>query len=134
MEQLKQKYADRDVAFLHMYVREPHAKERGLYNRFSQYENHTSYEHKVRYAQELVAKKQVTIPLMVDGFDQKWHKTLGNLPNMAYIVNKEGKVEYNATWQLADEIDEVLAEILTAEAPSRPMQKTISTKGLSTAI
>lgn len=130
MEQLQAKYADRDVQFLHMYVREPHAGERG----FPNYKDHTSYEHKKSYAQEVLEVRKVTIPLLVDGMDQKWHKTLGNLPNMAYVVNKEGKVEYNATWLLADDIDAVLAELVTADDPSRPVEKTMDTSELSVEI
>ncbi len=130
MEELQKKYADRDVLFFAMYVREPHAGETG----FKQYRDHESYEHKLECARELVKIKNLTLPVLVDGMDQANHTGLGNLPNLVYIVNKEGKVEYKATWLDADFVDEVLAEITTAEDPSRPVQKTMDSSAVGTAI
>lgn len=130
MEELKKKYADRDVEFFTMYVREPHAGETG----FKQYRNHESYEHKQEYARELVRIKNLTLPVLVDGMDQATHAKLGNLPNFVYVVNKEGKVEYKATWLLADAVDEVLAEMVTAEDPSRPVHKTMDSSKVGTEI
>ncbi|MFQ5931015.1 MAG: hypothetical protein ACE5MM_01265 [Nitrospiraceae bacterium] len=130
MEELKKKYAGRDVEFFAMYVREPHAGETG----FKRYRNHETYEHKREYAQELVRIKHLTIPVLVDGMDQKVHTMLGNLPNYCYIVNKRGNVEYKATWLLADAVDEVLAEMVTADDPSRPLEKTMDTSHVGVAI
>lgn len=130
MEQVKEKYADRDVEVLSMYVREPHAGEVG----FRQYADHQDYEHKASYARELIDLKNLQIPILVDEMDQKAHVMLGNLPNIAYVVNKEGKVEYTATWLDAAAVDEVLAELVTRDDPSRPVVKTIETDHLGTAI
>jgi hypothetical protein len=104
MEELQRKYADRDVEFFTMYVR------------------------------ELVQIKHLTIPVLVDGMDQAVHTQLGNLPNFVYVVNKDGKVEYKATWLLADAVDEVLAEMVTAEDPSRPVHKTMDSSKVGTEI
>lgn len=104
-----------------MYVREPHPQERG----FRQYRKHGSYEHKMEYARLLAEKHGLTIPVLVDGLDEKVHQLLGNLPNLVYVVNKQGRVEYKCTWTDADAIDEVLAEMVTAEDPSRPVSKTM---------
>lgn len=126
MEQLKEKYADRDVAFLTMYVREPHAEERG----FRQYTNHESYEHKVRYAKELVDIKDLTIPVIVDGIEQTHHEALGNLPNVVYVVDKAGIVRHHDNWLLADDVDAVLAELVTSDDPTRPVVATVDTSRL----
>lgn len=130
MEQLKEKYEPRDVEFLAMYVREPHAGERG----FPDYRNHESFEHKMEVARELKDVKQMTITLGVDDMSQKQHAAIGNLPNMAFVVDKDGKVVYANTWQHAEDIDEVLAKLVTADDPSRPLEPTITTKGLGGAI
>ena len=130
MEELKQKYADREVEFFAVYVREPHAGERA----FKQYRDHESYEHKAEVAQELVRIKNLTIPVLVDGMDQAVHAQIGNLPNLCYVIDKQGKVAYNATWQLADSIDAVLSELVTADDPSRPVEKTVDTSKLGTQI
>lgn len=130
MEQLREKYADRDVEVLTMYVREPHAGEIG----FRRYANHRDYDHKLSYARELKQLKDLQIPILVDEMDQLNHEKLGNLPNMAYVVNKKGIVEYTATWLDAAAVDEVLAELVTRDDPSRPVTKTIETAHLGTAI
>jgi len=130
MEQIREKYAERDVEVLSMYVREPHAGEIG----FRQYADHRNYNHKMSYACELVESKGLQIPILVDGMDQQHHEILGNLPNIAYVVYKWGKVEYTATWLDAAATDEVLAELVTGDDPSRPVKKTIETAQLGTAI
>ncbi len=130
MEELKEKYADRDVAFFALYVREPHPGETG----FKQYRKHESDEHKMEYARELARVKNLTLPVLVDGIDETTHVKLGNLPNFVYVVNKEGKVEYKATWLDADSVDEVLAERVTADDPSRPVEKTMDSSKVGTAI
>ena len=121
MEELARKYKDRDVEVFLMYVREPHPKERG----FRQYRRHESYGHKMEYARLLVKKHNLTVPCLVDGFDEKTHQILGNLPNLVYVVDKKGEVFYKSTWTDADKVDEALAELVTAEDPSRPVRKTM---------
>lgn len=130
MEELQDKYSERDVEFIAMYVREPHAGERG----FPDIRDHESFDHKMEMARELQDLKQVTLTIGVDDMSQKQHATLGNLPNMAYVVDREGKVAYSNTWQHAEDIDTTLARLVTADDPSRPVSPTISTKNLSTAI
>jgi hypothetical protein len=130
MQQLSEKYRGRDVEFVSMYVREPHPHERG----FPGYGQHETYDQKMRYARELVDLKKLDIPVIVDGMDQKHHQDLGNLPNMAYVVDKDGRVRYHRTWLLADDIDRVLAELVTTDDPSRPMTPTTDTRPIGTAI
>jgi len=130
MEELRTKYANRDVEFVAMYVREPHAGERG----FPEYRDHESFDHKMEVAKELQDLKNVTLTVGVDDMSQKQHATLGNLPNMAYVVDRTGKVAYSNTWQHAEDIDATLAKLVTADDPSRPVEPTISTKELGTAI
>jgi len=127
---MREKYESRDVEFLAMYVREPHARERG----FPGYRNHESFEHKMDVARELKELKDMTITLGVDDMSQKQHASLGNLPNMAFVVDKAGKVVYSNTWQYAEDIDAALAKLVTAEDPSRPVEPTINSRGLSGAI
>lgn len=130
MEQLRRKYLDRDVAFVSMYVREPHPHERG----FRGYGQHETYEQKMAYARELVELKDVQIPVVVDGIDQQHHVDLGNLPNMAYVVDKAGVVRYAKNWLLADEIDEILAGLVTEDDPGRPVIATITTEQVDSSI
>lgn len=130
MELLRQKYLDRDVEFVSMYVREPHPHERG----FPGYGQHETYEHKLAYARELVDIKDLKIPVVVDGIDQKHHLDLGTLPNMAYVVDKKGVVRYAKNWLLADDIDEVLSGLVSQDDPSRPVTVTIATHHINSSI
>ena len=65
---------------------------------------------------------------------QEQDLALGNLPNIAYVVGRDGKVAYSNTWQHAEDIDATLARLVTEDDPSRPVRPTISTKNLGTAI
>lgn len=123
-EQLKEKYAGRDVEILHLYVREPHPDE----TIFTDYHEHETYEQKMQYARELVEQKSMTADVLVDGIDEQVHHTLGDLPNLVYVVGKDGRVHYKATWSDAERIDKALAELVTADDPANPVQPSISTK------
>lgn len=130
MEALARKYGDRDVQFVCLYVREPHPGERA----FRQYEKHTSYDHKRRYARELVQLKGMNVPVVVDGIDEAVHRMLGNLPNLAYVVDKRGRVVYKATWTNAEHIDELLAELTSEGDPGRRLPVTIRDAAVGMAI
>jgi len=127
---LKAKYENRNVEFVAMYVREPHAGERG----FPGYRDHENFDHKMEMASELEELKDVSITIGVDGIDQRQHLILGNLPNMVYVVNRDGIVVYSNTWQHAEDIDVALAKLVTSDDPANPVAASISTKGLSGAI
>ena len=130
MEELRVKYADRDVEFIAMYVRESHAGERS----FKEYRDHENFAHKMAVAQGLQQLKDIKLTVGVDDMSQEQHLALGNLPNMAYVVGKDGRAAYSNTWQHAEDIDETLARLVTADDPSRPVEPTISTAKLGTAI
>lgn len=131
MEQLAEKYAPHDVQFVCLYVREPHPGERA----FRRYEKHTSHEHKLRYARELVWLKAMKVPVIVDGgLDEATHRALGGLPNLAYVVDKNGRVVYKATWTNAEHLDEVLSELVSDGDPGRRLPVTIRDAEVGTTI
>jgi len=113
-----------------MYVREPHAGERG----FPGYEDHRDFEHKIKVAQELQQLANVAITIGVDDMSQAQHARLGNLPNMAYVMNRDGRVAYANTWQFNEDIDATLARLVTADDPAHPVTPTIGTRDLGTDI
>jgi hypothetical protein len=114
MEELKEKYRDRDVEFVAIYVRESHAGERG----FADIPDPESFEQKMELARELKRIKKVTIEVGVDEMSQEQHARLGNLPNVAYVVDRDGRVAYHNTSQHADDIDATRARLVTADDPS----------------
>ena len=125
-EQLKEKYTDRDVEILNLYVREPHPDE----TIFTDYHQHKTYEQKMEYAQDLVQQKSMTIDVLVDGIDEKVHHELGDLPNLVYVVGKDGRVYYKPTWADAARVDKALAELVTADDPNNPVEPNIDTKNV----
>ncbi|MBT3435007.1 MAG: hypothetical protein HN435_14000 [Nitrospinaceae bacterium] len=129
-EQLADKYAERDVKVFNIYVREPHAGERG----FPAIKNHESYDHKLGYAKELASKKKMKNTILIDEMDQKVHEMLGNLPTFVYLIGKDRKVKYKATWSDAEYVDEQLAALVNADPAFEGQSKiepTIFTYGAS---
>lgn len=49
-------------------------------------------------AQELQQLKNIKLTVGVDDLSHEQHLALGNLPNMAYVVGKDGRVAYRNTW------------------------------------
>lgn len=123
-ERLIDKYVDRDVAIVHIYFREPHPGE----SVFKQYAQHKDDDQKMAYARELVDKKNITAPVIVDGVDEKFQEMIGGLPNMVYVIAKDGTIHYKSSWADADKVDRALAELLTAEDPSNPVVPTFETQ------
>lgn len=123
-ERLQEKYGARDVEVLNIYFREPHAGE----NYFKAYKQPDTYEEKMAYARELVETKRMSLPVLVDGIDGSLQDALGGLPNIVYVVGKDGRVHYKSSWADADKVDRALAELVTADDPSRPVEPTFETQ------
>ena len=120
------KYGERDVVVLHVYVSESHAGERG----FRDSPQPRAYEERAAYAREVVALKQITAPVLVDGMDDAVRTLLGDLPNVVYVVGKDGRVHYKSSWADADKVDQALAELVTADDPSRPVEPSFDTQDI----
>lgn len=112
MEELNAKYKDKDVEFFVVYSKEPHAGERRY---FKKYDQHTSYEHKLKYARELVEEFGMKVPVLVDDLDEAVVEAYGRMPNMIFIIDKEGKIAYKSDWTEQPRIDLVLDELLSEQ-------------------
>ena len=130
MQELRQKYTDHDVAFVTMYVREPHPHERG----FPDVTQPATYDEKLQHAMQLIEVKDVHMPVVIDNIDQANHEMLGNLPNMSYVVDKDGIVQHAAEWLRAEDVDETLARLVTADDPSNPVVPTVDSDKLDSRI
>ncbi len=115
IERLYQRYKNQDVEFFVVYSREPHAGERKY---FKQYTQHTSYEHKKSYACELVQTFDMHVPVLIDDLDETVVQAFGRMPNMVFIVDKEGKIAYRADWTELQRIEQVLDELLAEQTVS----------------
>ncbi len=112
VESLQEKYKDEDVVFFVVYSKEPHA---GETSHFKKYAQHTSYEHKKQYAQELVEEFGMKVPVLIDDLDESVVHAFGRMPNMTFIVDKEGRIAYKSDWMEADRVQELLDELLAEQ-------------------
>jgi len=110
IEQLKEKYGKNGVEFVVVYVREPHPGEPA----FRQYKQPQNLEQRRQYAQELAVTRLMKTTVVVDTMDDVVSEQFGSLPNMVYVIDRNGTIAYKATWTMAEKIDQVLA-VLTAE-------------------
>lgn len=111
-EALREKYRDRDVVFFVVYSKEPHA---GETRHFRKYEQHKTYGHKKRYAQELVAEFGMRTPVLIDDLDESVVRAFGRMPNMTFIVDKEGRIAYKSDWMEASRVEEMLDALLAEQ-------------------
>lgn len=107
LNDLYRRYRDKGFEFLTIYVREPHPGEH--------YHEHRSWDKKVRYARECREQDGIENPLLVDDLEGTVHQTYGELPNMVYIVSKDGVVAYKAMWTDHAEIEAVLENLVMAD-------------------
>ena len=117
MNQLYEKFRDKDVEVFTVYVREPHPGEN--------YHEHRSYEEKVKYACDCRDQDGIKTRLVIDDMDGIMHRAYGEMPNMVYIIGKDGRIFYKAMWTNHEEIESVLEGLVSfteaSEAGARRM-------------
>lgn len=113
VEELKRKFAGRDVEFLLVYVREAHPEERG----YRWVKQPQTLEQKWAHARRLVEDRGMTVTVLIDGMDETVHREFGRLPNMVYVIDKDGRIVYKSTWTQAKRLGQVLTA-LTEEVSS----------------
>ncbi len=107
LNQLYQDFRDKGFEFLTVYVREPHPGEH--------YHEHHDMDQKLQYARECREKDGILNPIVIDDLEGTVHRQYGEMPNMIYIVNKDGRVVYRAQWTENGEIASVLADLVHAD-------------------
>ena len=112
IEQLKEKYGEKGVEFVVVYVRDPHPGEPA----YRQYVQPQNLEERQHYARELAETHQMAATVVVDTMDDEVLKQFGSLPNMVYVIDRDGTIAYKATWTMAEKIDHIMGA-LTAQAP-----------------
>jgi len=88
-------------------VREPHPGEH--------YTEHRSWEQKLRYARECREQDGIETTMIVDDLEGTMHRAYGEMPNMAYIIGKDGRVAYKAMWTNHAEIEAMIQTLLDVE-------------------
>ncbi len=94
MERLYQEY--KDIAdFRLVYIREAHAADSDRPVRYAKdmgITNHTSMAERCDVARKLLGDKELTIPTIVDGLDDRVNKAYRAWPDRIFLVRKDGRL------------------------------------------
>ncbi len=107
LNEMYRNYRDKGFEFFTIYVREPHPGEK--------YGPHKDFAQKLEFARQCRDQDGIENPLLVDDLEGTVHRLYGVLPNMVYIVSKEGRIVYKAMWTDHDEIRVVLDNLVMAD-------------------
>lgn len=107
MNRLYEMHRKNDFEFFTVYVREPHPGEN--------YGPHRSFEQKLKHAVECRKQDGIANPMLVDDLEGTVHRAYGVMPNMVYIVDKEGRIAYKAMWTDHNEVSSVLDNLCMAD-------------------
>ena len=94
---LHAKYRSKGFEFFIVYVREAHPGEN--------FPHHLSYEQKLAHAGKLRELERVGLPILVDDIEGSTHKAYGLLPNMVYLIDRDGIIVYKSDWTDAHELE-----------------------------
>ena len=108
LSDLYTKYQPKGFEFFIVYVREAHPGE--------SYPHHASPEQKLSHARKLRELENVKIPILVDDLKGATHGAYGLLPNMIYLVDREGTVVYKSDWSDNHELKGVMDDLLSLDA------------------
>lgn len=107
LSKMMKEFEGKGVEFLMIYTRETHPGEN--------IRKHKKFEEKMDHAKLFKELDKLQLRLLVDSLDGKIHRKYGMLPNMVYILDKEGRIVYKASWTDANEIKSVLENLLLWE-------------------
>ncbi len=101
---MAEEFKEHGISFVFVYTREAHPSD--------ERPAHTSIEHKVGHARDMVRRWDIKRPMLVDGIEGTMHRAFGALPNMTYILSANGTVLYRASWTDERTIRIALEQIL----------------------
>ena len=122
LSELREKYQEQGFEFLIVYVREAHPGEH--------FPHHTSLEQKLAHARKLRDLEKVKLPILVDDLQGTAHKAYGLLPNMIYLIDREGVVVYKSDWTDGVELDGMCESLIRLD-DMRARQVPIIRQGVS---
>ena len=98
IKKLQIKYPD--VEFLLVYVREAHPG--------SRLGPHESNEQKIERAEKLKEFYDEPRKILIDELQGEMHKAYGELPNMVYVIDPNGRITYRSDWAFPKKIEKIL--------------------------
>ncbi len=104
MNEIADRYADRDVGSLFLYTNEAHPGEH--------YPPLRSMEQKTTHGQALRDVYGVTRPIVLDALDGACHRTYGSMPNMTWIFARSGTPLYKSDWTDSHSVENAIVYFL----------------------
>ena len=104
METLADRYANRAVSSVFIYTREAHPGEN--------YRHHTSIDDKRRIARAFREHSKIGRRILLDDLAGTAHHTYGLLPNMTWIIGRDGFIHYKSAWTSASDVEDALKGVL----------------------
>lgn len=122
LTKLCENYQPKGFEFFIIYVREAHPGEN--------LPHHVSFEQKLAHARKLRELERVEIPILVDDLAGTAHKAYGLLPNMVYLIHREGFVVYKSDWTDSRELDGMCESLIRLDN-MKARQVPVIRKGVS---
>jgi peroxiredoxin len=108
--ELYNKYRDKGFQFFIIYTRETHPGEN--------IQAHKTFGEKKKHAKMLREEYGLEVPIMVDNLDGAIHRAFGIMPNMVYVIGRDGIIVYRSEWFDGDGLERVLMQMSEIENPS----------------
>jgi hypothetical protein len=102
MEEIAERYADRSVRSVFVYVREAHPAEN--------LPPHRSMEQKREHARQFRDEQKIARSILLDDVAGTCHRAYGTLPNMTWLIGRGGLILYKAAWTRPDDVVAALDE------------------------
>ena len=106
MDALYEEFKGEGVEFFLVYKKEAHPA--------ANISAHASEEEKRLLASKFKTEDNVKMPILVDDLEGTVHRLYGLLPNMVYVISKNGKVVYRSDWTHPEDLRSFLANLTSA--------------------
>lgn len=104
LKNLYEEFADDDVQFLFVYVREAHPGE--------ELPAHRNLNDKVHAAEVLRDEEDLEMPILIDDLSGKVHRKYSGQHNPSFLIDKSGRIAYRQLSTNPSELKEAIEELL----------------------
>lgn len=111
MDAAAERFAEQSITSIFLYTHEAHPGEN--------YPHLTSMEQKARHAEDLRKVYGLNRQIWLDSLDGAAHRAYGSMPNMTWIFNRRGVIQYKAAWTDVDSVVSALENLLRVNEQRR---------------
>lgn len=104
MDAAAERFAEQSITSIFLYTHEAHPGEN--------YPHLTSMEQKARHAEDLRKVYGLKRQTWLDSLDGAAHRAYGSMPNMTWIFNRRGVIQYKAAWTDVESVVNALENLL----------------------